>query len=188
MITFKKFASIEIRRFLDFLVDAVFRITMKDGTTAVIPVGDIANMLDASTRLVSLTAASSMTREANGNGKINLLSLLAGFDTTLPEATGSGDTYEFMVGIVNTTGDYGLLALTTDTLSGSALILDSDTSDNVVGFLADGTDDKMEINGTTKGGLTIGDKIKFTDVAATTWAVEATLTGSGIVVTPFAAT
>jgi len=159
-----------------------------DGSVAKILSHEFSNWLSSSSRIVTHVAAFSATRDAHANGKINLLSLLAGFDTTLPEATGSGDSYTFQVGIVNTTNDYGILALTTDTLSGVAYILDSDTNDNVVGFLADGTDDKIEINGTTKGGLTIGDRIEFIDTADTTWTVRAYLTGSSTVVTPFAAT
>lgn len=185
---FKMIARLQVRRFLDFLKTSVIRVHKKDGSVATVTSAELANQLSSSSRIVTHVAAFSATKESHGNGKINLLSLLAGFDVTLPEATGSGDSYTFQVGIVNTTNDYGILALTTDTLSGSAFILDSDTGDNVVGFLADGTDDKIEINGTTKGGLTIGDTITFYDYADTTWTVMAHLTGSGTVATPFAST
>ena len=117
-----------------------------------------------------------------------MLSLASGFDITLPEATGSGDSYYFRIGIVPTSNDYGILALTTDTLTGNILIIDTDTSDNCVGFAIDGTDDKIEMNGTTKGALTIGDWVEFIDLADTTWTVRGVLTGSGTIVTPAAAT
>jgi hypothetical protein len=188
MINFRQMATLQVHKLINILQRVVIKIKALDGTTVTILSHELGNWLSSSSRLVTLTAASSMTREANGNGKINLLSLLAGFDTTLPAATGSGDTYIFQIGLVNTSNDYGILALTTDTLSGVAFILDSDTGDNVVGFLADGTDDKIEMDGTTTGGLTIGDRIEFIDTASTTWTVRAYLTGSGTVATPFAAT
>jgi len=214
MINWKQFKSIQIFDEILFQKNASLKVINTDGSISDISVADLDklndvtataaelnimdgatytvteanNALDRSAALVTHITGATLTAAAHANGKVNLLSLLAGFDLTLPAATGTGDVYEFVVGIVNTSNDYGILADGSDTISGCARILDSDTNDNVVGFLADGTDDKIEINGTTKGGLTIGDRIVFTDILSTVWQVQADLTGSGTVVTPFAAT
>ncbi len=188
MIRWRDIVNLQIFKSLNLKATAVLNLYKSNGTQVEVTPDLIANQLNNSARAVTLIAAATMTPEANGNGKINLLSLLAGFDTALPEATGSGNSYEFRVGIVNTSGDYGILALTTDTMTGHVFTVDTDSTDNVVGFAVDGTDDKLEINGTTKGGLTIGDKLVFTDIADTLWYVEAHLTGSGTIVTPAAAT
>ncbi len=133
--------------------------------------------------IVTLTAATTITKAAHA-GKTMLLSLLAGFTCTMPAATGSGDVYKFKVGIVRTSGSYILAALTTDTMAGFVNMLAASPS----GFLVDGTDDKLSLNGTTTGGLTIGDTITLTDGLDSVWFVEAVLTGSGTLATPASAT
>jgi len=188
MIYWRDIQNLQIFQTFRLKKNSKMLVTAKSGVTSSITTDEIANALDASTRIVTLLAASTMTAAANGNGKINNLSLLAGFDTTLPAATGTGDIYRFNVGIVNTSNDYGVLANGTDTITGLIMTVDTDSTDNVVGFAADGTDDKIEINGTTKGGLTIGDWFEFTDVASALWHVRGQLTGSGTIITPFAAT
>ena len=140
------------------------------------------------TGMVTLIAAATMTPDANANGKINLLSLLAGFDTSLPAATGTGNIYRFNIGIVTTSNDYGILANSTDTMTGVITIVDTDTTDNCEGFAIGGTDDKLEFNATTTGGLTIGDWVELTDVASALWHVRGQMTGSGDLATPGGAT
>ena len=135
--------------------------------------------------IVTLTAATTITKTLHA-GKTMLLSLLAGFTATMPEATGSGDVYKFKIGIVNTSGAYVIAALTTDTLSGVVLMCKAATA--AATFLIDGTDDKLTLNGTTTGGLTIGDTITMTDAQDGVWHVEAILTCSGSTATPASAT
>lgn len=161
---------------------AVFNSTVTVGDT-------LQNGFDASSRIVSLTEATVVTAALHGNGKLVTLDLLAGFDTTLPAATGGGDTFHFIVGTVNTTNDYGILANGTDIFKGSVVMIDTDTvADSASGFATGATTDKIEINGTSKGGLRIGDTITFIDGASGVWYVQGTLTGSGAIATPFAAT
>lgn len=136
--------------------------------------------------IVTLTEATSLTALTHG-GKTILLSLLAGFTAILPEATGSGVQFKIKVGIVNTSNSYIIAALTTDTMSGFVYMIDGDDN-SVSGFLVDGTDDKLTLNATTTGGLTIGDTIILTDAQDGVWHIEAILTGSGTIATPAAAT
>lgn len=141
---------------------------------------------DASARIVTLTAATNITKALHAN-KICLLSLLTGFQATLPEANGSGDIYTFKIGIVNTSGSYIIAAKTTDTMSGLAMMQEA-TGGTMLGWLIDGTDDKLTINGTTTGGETIGDTIICVDAQDAVWHVLCYLTGSGTEATPASAT
>ena len=141
---------------------------------------------DVSSRLVTLTGDTTIT-EALHEGKTCLLGEVGGnaaLAVTLPEATGSGSKYRFVVSVVNTSG-YTIAALTSDTLSGGIVMNDGATCQ---GFFADGTDDKMVMNGTTTGGLTIGDWIQFEDILDTTWHVTGVVSGNGTEATPFSAT
>jgi len=133
--------------------------------------------------IVTLTEATTITKALHA-GKTMLLSLLAGFTVTLPEATGSGDVYTFKVGIVRTSGSYVIAALTTDTMKGFVSMLAAAPK----GFFVGGTHDKLTLNAGTTGGLTIGDTIVLTDAQDAVWHVEAWLTGSGTLATPASAT
>ncbi len=147
---------------------------------------EVVNQLDASRRLVTLTAATTLTAPLHA-GRVILLSLLAGFTTTLPAARGSGDAYHFKVGIVRTSNSYIIaVASSSDTMAGPVSMVDTD-DDNMEGFAASGTSDTITMNATTTGGVTIGDWIELVDVAANLWHVSGQLTGSGNLLTPFSA-
>jgi len=159
-----------------------------NGGGALVVGGTTVNSLNASSRVVSLTSATALDAATHGNGKYVTLDLLAGFDTTLPAATGSGDIYEIAIGTVSTSNDYGILVTTTDIMQGSVVLIDTDTvADSATGFATTGTSDSLTMNATTTGGLTIGDAVKFIDVASGVWHVSGTITGSGTIATPFAA-
>ena len=148
---------------------------------------ELVNQLDASRRIVTLVAATTLTAPLHA-GRTILLSLLAGFTVTLPPATGNGDKYHFKVGIVRTSNSYIIaVASSSDTMAGPVSIVDTDTNDNMEGFAASGTSDTITMNATTTGGLTIGDWIELADVAANLWHVSGQLTGSGNLATPFSA-
>jgi len=50
------------------------------------------------------------------------------------------------------------------------------------------SDDTVTLNGTTTGGVDIGDWIEFEDITATAWAVRGFITQSGTEATPFSDT
>ncbi len=157
------------------------------GTAISATAAEINKVADVSSRIVTASDSTLSVTSALHADRIILLSRAAGVTATLPEATGTGDKYTFKVGVVPTSNAHIVAALTTDTISGFAYML-SDDSDAVKGWLVDGTDDKLSLDGTTTGGLTIGDTIVCVDAQDTTWHVECYLTASGTEATPASAT
>jgi len=73
----------------------------------------------------------------------------------------------------------------TDKYVGSLISVDTDTSGAVVGFTAASTNDFINLNGGTTGGVA-GTWIQIVAVAANKYMVTGTVNGSGVVATPFA--
>ena len=147
---------------------------------------EVISQLKRGPRIVTETAAFTFTPERHG-GKITLLSAVGGYTATLPAATGSGIIYRVHVGIVDTTGYTINVNPTTDNYEGNVTNVDTDSVDNsATGFVTTGSDDnRFILNGTTSGGLTIGDWVEFLDAADTVWHVRGQLSGSGSIATPF---
>lgn len=137
--------------------------------------------------VVILTAASTLGK-AKHAGRTMSLQLLAGFATTLPKATGSGDKFKFVVGLVNTSGSYIVkVGNTTDIIQGSVMTV-SDGAAAVLGYNTAGTSDTVTLNGTTTGGLTIGDWFEITDLKDGVFTFTGLTSSSGTEATPFSAT
>ena len=73
----------------------------------------------------------------------------------------------------------------TDKYVGSVISVDTDSSDAVVGFTAGATNDFINLNGTTTGGVA-GTWVQIVAVAANKYMVTGNVLGSGTVATPFA--
>ena len=73
----------------------------------------------------------------------------------------------------------------TDKYVGSVISVDTDSSGAVVGFTAASTNDFINFNGTTTGGVA-GTFVQIVAVAANKYMVTGTVNGSGSVATPFA--
>lgn len=100
---------------------------------------------------------------------------------TLPNATGSGGTMWFILGIAATS----IIIKTngTDTYQGMIGVdATGSTSRNV--FTAGGTKN-VTLNGTTTGGANVGDQLFFTDMKSAVWSPEGQVVGSGSIATPF---
>ena len=143
----------------------------------------------ASAAPVALDATDAITFAEHGN-RVLYCTTAATLTWTLPEPTGTGNHYTFLMGIL-TTGDKIITCVdTTNTaLIGGITISDGDTLFLPAGFQPAATDDKITMNKTTTGGL-LGDWVKVTDVATDVWMVEGqlhTATGSNPL-TPFAST
>lgn len=136
--------------------------------------------------LVTLAAATTLTATAH-SGRTLLLSLSGGFTTSLPAATGSGAIYRFIVAIVSSTG-YVITAAGSDVFKGSLQVAKTGTTYDTAGaaeqFLST-TNQNITLNGTTKGGLNIGDWILVQDILSGVWAPQGMLTGSGTLATMF---
>jgi hypothetical protein len=126
-----------------------------------------------------------LTRSAHA-GKTILLDTLTGSVVTLPAATGTGDTYRFLVSVAPTSNNHIVkVANATDTMTGIFVAADSAGVSRVEA--ATGTDDTITMNGTTTGGIA-GTYIECTDVASTLWKVNALAVGSGTLATSLSAT
>lgn len=73
----------------------------------------------------------------------------------------------------------------TDKYVGSVISVDTDSSDAVVGFTAGATNDFINLNGTTTGGVA-GTWVQIVAIATNKYMVTGNVLGSGTVATPFA--
>jgi hypothetical protein len=73
----------------------------------------------------------------------------------------------------------------TDKFVGSVISVDTDSSGAVVGFTAGASNDFINLNGTTTGGVA-GTWIQIVAIAANKYMVTGVVNGSGSVATPFA--
>jgi len=135
---------------------------------------------------VTIDAAVTITPELHA-GRPLVFDIAAGVTATLPAATGTGDTYEFLVGTtVTSVADVIKVANSTDTMIGGVLIF-QDGGSTVIGFEASGTDDTITLNGSTTGGI-VGDRFILKDIKSGKWQVTAQMSGTGTEATPFSAT
>lgn len=162
-------------------------LNIMDGCTST--AAEINRATDISARVVTTTATAlslTVTEHAERVVLINTNSTVAN-TFTLPVATGSGAKMTLVVNTPQTQGTIVVAANgTTDTLTGVAIIGDT-TAETAGAFVTTATSDKLTMNATTTGGLG-GDTIELLDGKANQWTVRATLTGSGTLATPFAAT
>lgn len=136
--------------------------------------------------MVDLTATATMEKMAH-EGRILAMNNAGTATTfTLPPATGSGDVYHFVVKAVNTSNYVIAVDSSSATIDG-CIIGCADSGNSVNGWEADSTDDTITLNGSTKGGVTIGDWVELIDIATNQWAVRGQITQSGSEATPFSA-
>jgi hypothetical protein len=130
------------------------------------------------------TATVSITDEAHVGQRV-IFNRAAGVTATLPEATGSGNRYEF-IGLADASGSQIIkVADSTDVMMGTAY-LGNDSAGASCFYTAD-TSDTITMDGSTKGGLK-GWRVVCDDIAANTWAVMVMSEASGAEATPFSAT
>lgn len=95
-----------------------------------------------------------------------------------------GTSFTFVVETAATT--WKIITAASQYLVGSVLIIDTDTTDTVNGFAANGTSIRsINLNGTTKGGI-VGSYVTVTALNSTMWTISGVVIGSGTIVTPFA--
>lgn len=140
--------------------------------------------IGAKNRLVTAITTLAVT-QALHEGRTVLLSLLTGFTSTLPAATGSGSLYEFMVGIVRTSNSYIINTAGTDVFNGLVSIIPNSSTPGGGASFGSTANKTFTMNATTTGGLLIGDWVEVMDIQAGVWAITGVLTGSGTLATPF---
>jgi hypothetical protein len=130
---------------------------------------EINRIADLSGRVVNLTGTTSIT-EALHEDKELYVTGTASATYTLPEATGSGAKYDFVIGEVNTNNTVIVVADTTNAnFIGSIINLDLDGTAEA-GFGCPANCDTITLNGTTTGGQ-LGDHLHFIDIATDVWSV-----------------
>ena len=134
---------------------------------------------------LSTVTAATVTINADAHvGMPVVLNRAAGCVATLPAATGSGNTYNF-IGAIDATGDQKVqVANANDTMAGVAFL--GNDSAGASCFYTAAASDTITLDGSTTGGLK-GWRVTCTDMAANTWAVMVMSEASGTEATPFSA-
>lgn len=139
----------------------------------------------------TLTGDTTITAESHG-GRTMLLGEVGGnalLTVTLPAATGTGNIYRFVVSVVNTSNYVIKVADATDIMYGNIVANSTgDTPDLAQPWPTAADSDTITLNGTTTGGVAIGDWIELQDILTNAWAVRGVVTASGTEATPFSAT
>jgi len=100
-------------------------------------------------------------------------------------ANNEGVVYTIWVPTTISTSSLKIGTNGTDKYVGSLLSVDTDSSGAVVGFTAASTNDFINLNGTTTGGVA-GTWIQIVAIAANKYMVTGVILGTGSVATPFA--
>ena len=154
--------------------------------------------------VVDITSSTTLSPEAHG-GRIVAVggSLAAALTLTLPAINTSsnpttsgpgqdpstinneGVVYTIWVPTTISTSSLKIGTDGTDKFVGAVLSIDTDSSGAAVGFVAGASDDFINLNGTTTGGVA-GTCIEIVAIAANKYMVKGSVLGSGAVATPFA--
>lgn len=148
--------------------------------------GDVIGAVMATPPNAVTGATLTCNRDVHG-GRVTVINAAAGCAVTLPNATGTGSVYRFMIGTTITSNSTTIkVNNATDVMSGRAYVI-SDNTAAVLGYATGSTDDTITLNGTTTGGYA-GDIIEITDAIAGTYLVEVHTKATGTEATPFSAT
>lgn len=128
------------------------------------------------------------TLNANESGSLCLFDRAAGIVFTLPTAPTPGTYFDFIVATTITSNAAKVITgAGTELLLGGYTNVDTDTSNAVAAFTANGsTHVAVSMNGTTTGGIK-GTALRFTCLSSTAWMVDGIVQGSGTVATAFSA-
>ena len=154
--------------------------------------------------IVEITTSTTLSPEAHGGRIISVGgSLAAALTLTLPAinasanavssgpgqdpstANNEGVMYTIWVPTTISTSSLKIGTDGTDKYVGAILSIDTDTSGAAVGFVSGASDDFINFNGTTTGGVA-GTFVQIYAIAALKYMVTGTVLGSGTVATPFA--
>lgn len=135
---------------------------------------------------VPVAGGTSLTLTAAAHaGKTILLSSATATAITLPAATGSMCKYKFIVSAVPS-GSHTITCAGSDKLQGIISTMSDDAGAAVKAYAAvAGTSTVITLNHGTTGGVTVGEEITLTDVAAARWHVAGVTTSTGTEATPF---
>lgn len=132
--------------------------------------------------VVTLTSDTTLTN-AGYAGLTILLDNAAGVVLTLPEATGSGATFEVLIKTTVTSNAYDIRCPTSSEFVGHAM-LHQDSAATIASFDASDNDDEISMNGSTTGGLR-GGRVKLVDAYTGHWFAYVESAATGTEATPF---
>jgi len=154
--------------------------------------------------IVEITTSTTLSPEAHGGRIISVGgSLAAALTLTLPTINSSanpttsgpgqdpstlnneGVVYTIWVPTTISTSSLKIGTDGTDKYVGAILSIDTDSTDAARGFVAGASDDFINFNGTTTGGVA-GTFVQIYAIAALKYMVTGTVLGTGTVATPFA--
>ncbi len=173
---------------LKFLPQSRVQVEFSNGTVSNFFAAAIARVCDHTTRFVSLAVSTTISQAVHESRFILMGGAGAARTFTLPNATGSGSVYRFVVGTVNTSGYLIKSNRGADVMKGQVIHTNSGSAGAARGWYPAATDDTITLNGTTTGGSNVGDWVELVDAAANTWVVNGITTGTGTVATPFSDT
>lgn len=177
-----------LERTMRFRKGATVRVTMADNTETTVTATAIARVADHNTRVVAANVSTTITQFQHESRLILMGGAGAARTFTLPNATGTGSIYRFIVGAVNTSNYLIKSNRGADVMKGQIMNTNSGASGAARGWYPGATDDTITLNGTTTGGANVGDWIEFIDAGVNTWIVNGLTTGTGTVATPFSDT
>jgi hypothetical protein len=173
--------------------NAAGTVTVNEVTDLTATAAEINAVCDLTGRIVTIVETGAIT-EALHADRVCMLGEVGGnalVTLTLPEATGSGARYKFIVSVLNTSSYVIVVADTTNTnFIGNVINQDADLVGTIAAIMypAPANADTITLNGTSTGGQ-LGDFIELVDVAADVWAVNGVVScpaGSNTA-TPFSA-
>jgi hypothetical protein len=124
-------------------------------------------------------------------GKVVQFGKTTGTIVTLPAATGTGDEYDFVIGVTATSNANIIkVANATDVMDGSIMTQqDTDVDGTTKVWRADAGDDTITMAGAATTGGIVGGRIKCIDYKSGFWSCQGTTqSGGGSEATPFSAT
>lgn len=148
---------------------------------------EIRKVCDVSARLIHLPDAAITLNQHTHEGRTLLLTTATTMIVTLPQAVGSGARYKFIVETIRAAAGAYVIEAGASEYRGTVFTLGDDSTNNVEAFTVTDSDSfgTCTLNGTTTGGVAIGDWLEFLDIAASVWAVTGFTNSSGTEATPF---
>ena len=137
-----------------------------------------------------VAAGSAVTlSNASHGGKTVKLDTAAGSTVTLPQATGTGAYFKFLVTVLATTNSHIVkVGNATDVMIGMAIGWRTDSGNATLGFGTSATSDTITLNRTTTGSVQLGEWIEVCDEASGVFSVRVFGCATGAAyATPFSA-
>lgn len=141
--------------------------------------------------VVTETGDTGTIRKETHAGRVTVFGKTSGTVLTLPAATGTGDTYTFIIGTAATSNANIIkVANATDVMNGSMILQqDTDAAGTLKLWAAATSDDTVSLAGAATTGGIKGNRIVCTDYASGFWNVTGwTQSSGGSEATPFSAT